>query len=100
MKTKDIINLIEESKGCLTKILNEVDLIAKIEYSSDLILNTIRSQSMFSYGNGELICHAMHITEELSSRFSENKRVFPSIAIFDPLSFTIFDNDYGFEYVF
>jgi len=101
MKTKGIINSIEESKGFLTKILNEVYLIPKIEYTFDLIFNTISSQSMiFSYGNGKSICDAMHFTEEISSRFSENKRVFPSIAIFDPLYFTSFDNDYSFEYVF
>ena len=70
MKTKYIINLIEETKGCLTKILNEVDLIAKIEYTSDLILNTIRSQSMF-FLKWRSIC--IPCISELSSRFSENK---------------------------
>ena len=57
MTTKDIINSIEESKIGLSNILNDNDLIEKIENASELIFNTIRSQSMiFSCGNGGSMC--------------------------------------------
>ena len=46
MTTNYIINSIEESNDGLTNILNEVDLIAKIECVYDLIFNTISNQSM------------------------------------------------------
>ena len=101
MTTKDIINSIEESKVGLSNILNDNDLIEKIENASELIFNTIRNQSMiFSCGNGGSMCDAMHFSEELSGRFRENRRGLPSVAISDPSFLTCVANDYGFEYVF
>ncbi len=101
MTTKDIINSIEESKIGLSNILNDKNLIEKIENASELIFNTIRNQSMiFSCGNGGSMCDAMHFSEELSGRFRENRRGLPSIAISDPSFLTCVANDYGFDYVF
>ena len=101
MTTKDIINSLEESKVGLTKILNDIDLIEKIEKASELIFNTIRNRSMiFSCGNGGSMCDAMHFSEELSGRFRENRKGLPSVAISDPSFLTCVANDYGFEYVF
>ena len=101
MTTKDIINSIEESKIGLTNILNDKNLIEKIENASELVFNTIRNQSMiFSCGNGGSMCDAMHFSEELSGRFRENRRGLPSIAISDPSFLTCVANDYGFDYVF
>ena len=83
MTTNYIINSIEESNDGLTNILNEVDLIAKIECVYDLIFNTISNQSMiFSYGNGGSMCDAVHFPQELSCRFTENKRGLLSLNIF------------------
>ena len=101
MTTKDIINAIEESKIGLNNILNDNDLIEKIDKASELVFNTIRNESMiFSCGNGGSMCDAMHFSEELSGRFRENRRGLPSIAISDPAFLTCVANDYGFEYVF
>ena len=101
MTTKDIINAIEESKNGLSNILNDNNLIEKIENASELIFNTISNQSMiFSCGNGGSMCDAMHFSEELSGRFRENRRGLPSIAISDPSFLTCVANDYGFDSVF
>ena len=101
MLNNQIINAIKESRDGIDKILNDQDLIYKIEKAARLIFNTISNGgTVFSCGNGGSMCDAMHFSEELSGRFRENRRGLPSIAISDPSFLTCVANDYGFDYVF
>lgn len=46
------------------------------------------------------MCDAMHLAEELSGRFRENRPAMAAVAISDPSYISCVANDYGYEQVF
>lgn len=101
MSSERIINAIKESKNGLDNILNDPNLIKKIEIASNQIFKTINQKSkIYTCGNGGSMCDAMHFAEELSGRFRENRRGLPAISISDSSFITCVANDFGFENVF
>ena len=46
------------------------------------------------------MCDAMHVAEELSGHFRENRKARPAIALSDPSFITCVANDFGFEEIF
>lgn len=101
MSLEKITKAIEESRSGIDKILNNFDLLSKIQTASELIAKTISDDSkVFSCGNGGSMCDAMHFAEELSGRFRENRRGLSAVSISDPSYLTCVANDFGFEYVF
>ncbi len=59
-----------------------------------------KGKKIISCGNGGSMCDAMHIAEELSGRFREDRKALAAISISDPSHITCVGNDHGFEYVF
>lgn len=55
---------------------------------------------VYTCGNGGSMCDAMHLAEELSGRFRQNRPSLPALAISDPSHLTCTSNDFGFQYVF
>lgn len=101
MSAIKIIEAITESRDGLDKILKNSEIIKNIQKASELIAETIKSNSkVFSCGNGGSMCDAMHFAEELSGRFRENRRGLSAISISDPSYITCVANDFGFEYIF
>lgn len=55
---------------------------------------------IISAGNGGSHCDAMHLAEELTGRYKNNRKALPAIAISDPSHLSCVGNDYGYEFVF
>jgi D-sedoheptulose 7-phosphate isomerase len=51
-------------------------------------------------GNGGSMCDAMHLAEDLSGRYRDDRPAFSAQALSDPAHLTCVANDYGFERVF
>jgi D-sedoheptulose 7-phosphate isomerase len=51
-------------------------------------------------GNGGSASDAMHLAEELVSRFQKNRRALAAMALCDPTVITCAGNDFGFETIF
>jgi D-sedoheptulose 7-phosphate isomerase len=51
-------------------------------------------------GNGGSMCDAMHLAEELSGRYRNDRRAFAAQALSDPAHLTCVANDSGFDRVF
>lgn len=51
-------------------------------------------------GNGGSMCDAMHVAEELTGRFRDDRPALAAIALADPSHITCVGNDYGFERIF
>jgi D-sedoheptulose 7-phosphate isomerase len=55
---------------------------------------------LLTCGNGGSLCDAMHLAEELSGRFRDDRPAIAAQAMADPTHLTCVANDYGFERVF
>ena len=51
-------------------------------------------------GNGGSACDAMHLCEEFTGRYRDNRKALPAIAICDPSHITCVGNDFGFDEIF
>lgn len=51
-------------------------------------------------GNGGSMCDAMHVAEELTGRFRNDRPALAAIALADPSHITCVGNDYGFDRIF
>ena len=55
---------------------------------------------IISCGNGGSHCDAMHLAEELTGKFKEERPALAAIAISDPTYMSCVANDFGYEHVF
>ena len=78
----------EESTGIVQRIGDH--LASRLDAGSRIL----------TCGNGGSMCDAMHMAEELSGRFRQDRRAFPAQAVSDPAHLTCVANDYGFDRVF
>lgn len=78
---------------------NSIDVIASM---GEAILATLaKGGKILSAGNGGSAADAMHIAEELVSRFKSNRCSLPALALVaDCTVLTCIGNDFGFDYVF
>jgi len=93
-------NLIE-AREALDHLINDDTQLANIEAGAALLIDSLRSgRRVISCGNGGSMCDAMHLAEELSGRFRENRPAMAVVAISDPSYITCVANDYGYDQVF
>jgi len=58
-------------------------------------------RTVYSAGNGGSAADALHLTEELTGRYSKNRRPLPGVCLnADPTALTCIANEFGFEAVF
>jgi len=55
---------------------------------------------LFSCGNGGSMCDAMHLAEELTGKFRDDRAPLPAMAISDAGFLSCAANDYGYDLVF
>jgi len=55
---------------------------------------------LMTAGNGGSLADAMHVAEEFTGRFRNDRRPLPAIALADPTHMSCVSNDYGFDHVF
>jgi D-sedoheptulose 7-phosphate isomerase len=93
-------NLVE-AREALDHLINDATQLANIEAGAALLIDSLRSgRRVISCGNGGSMCDAMHLAEELSGRFRENRPAMAAVAISDPSYITCVANDYGYDQVF
>lgn len=83
-------------------ILNSETLLEEIAAVSDLIIKVYEQGSkVLAAGNGGSAADSQHFACELVSKFREDRRALPAIALSTNTSIlTAVGNDFGFEYVF
>ena len=90
-----------EAREALDHLINDDAQLANIEAGAVLLIDALRSgRRVISCGNGGSMCDAMHLAEELSGRFRENRPAMAAVAISDPSYITCVANDYGYDQVF
>lgn len=93
-------NLVEAREALDRLIADDIEL-GNIQAGAQLLIDALRSgQRVISCGNGGSMCDAMHLAEELSGRFRDNRPAMAAIAISDPSYISCVANDYGYEQVF
>lgn len=77
---------------------DNLDLLEKVGYK--LVESLKAGNKIITCGNGGSMSDAMHMAEELTGRFRDDRPPMPAIAISDPGYLTCTANDYGYEQVF
>ncbi len=96
-----IDNAFCEAESFLRAFSADPENIRALEHSIALIARALKSKNkVIVFGNGGSMCDAMHLAEELSGRFRQDRPALPAIAISDPANITCVANDYGFNQVF
>ncbi|RUM58200.1 MAG: phosphoheptose isomerase [Persephonella sp.] len=98
----DIRKLLTESIDVKTKILNDENLINRIQETANLIIDTyLNDRKVLLCGNGGSAADAQHIAAELSGRFKLDRKPLFAEALHVNSSFlTAVSNDYSFDVVY
>ena len=97
----NVIDDLKEELYVLEKFINQGDTAKLIEKAIDLMATSIKDGGkVISAGNGGSMSDAMHVPEELTGRYRDNRSSYAAIAICDPSHITCVGNDYGFDYIF
>ncbi len=90
-----------EAQEILNSFIAKDENLLAIEKAGALIVDSFMNKGkLISCGNGGSMCDAMHLAEELSGRFREDRPSLPAISISDPSYMSCVINDYGAEAVF
>jgi len=93
-------NLVE-AREALDHLINNEGELGNIQAAASLLIDALRGgQRVISCGNGGSMCDAMHLAEELSGRFRDDRPAMAAVAISDPSYISCVANDYGYEQVF
>ena len=99
--SKSIINSLNQIKNDLQKLTENQQTIQQIEEASTLLSECFKSGGkVLACGNGGSMCDAMHLCEELSGRFRDNRKALPALSLSEPGYLTCVANDFGYENVF
>ena len=99
---QQITNLINDSFRVKKKILQDTDLIIKIEKLADMCYKSLKIGGKIIFaGNGGSFADAQHLSAEFTSRFMFDRAPLSSIALATNNSaISAIANDYGYEFVF
>lgn len=102
MNTSDLIyQELNEAAELLQKFLSNKANIANIEKAIKIIVPALKKGGkIISCGNGGSACDAMHLAEELSGKYREDRDPIPAMSITDPGYITCTANDFGYNHVF
>ncbi len=90
-----------EARSALDRLIGDDVQLANIEAGAARMIDALGTgHRVISCGNGGSMCDAMHLAEELSGRFRENRPAMAAVAISDPSYISCVANDYGYEQVF
>lgn len=90
-----------EARDALDRLITDDTQLCNIEGAAAILVDTLRSAGrVISCGNGGSMCDAMHLAEELSGRFRDDRPAMAAVAISDPSYISCVANDYGYEHVF
>jgi D-sedoheptulose 7-phosphate isomerase len=96
-----IVQSLREAQAALEALLSREDVLEKISAAGEMLAEIFQSGGrVFSCGNGGSMCDAIHLAEELSGRYRQDRKSLPAIAISDPGHLSCVANDYGYDFVF
>lgn len=75
--------------------------LATVDAMADEIAASLRAGGrLVTCGNGGSMCDAMHMAEELSGRYRDDRPALDALALSDPGYLSCVANDYGYDRVF
>ena len=86
-----IIRSFKEDASCLENMEKALGIMACAYRNQGKVM---------SCGNGGSLCDALHVTEELTGRFREDRPPLAALALADPAHLSCVANDYGYKWVF
>lgn len=94
--------LIQDSLDVKMKILQNEDLVSRIEKAARAIADALKSQNkVLIFGNGGSAADSQHFAAELVSRFQKEREAYAAIALTTDTSLlSAIGNDYDFGKVF
>lgn len=97
-----IAERIEESIEVKRKILNDSDLLNRIQMAADMLKTTLCTGGKLLFcGNGGSASDALHMASEFIGRFQKERMPLPAISLnADVAVLTSIANDYGYDQVF
>ena len=91
----------EESAQLAQQLLGDMAFLEAMQQGAELLVEALRSgHKILTCGNGGSMCDAMHMAEELSGKYREDRPPFAALAMSDASALTCIGNDYGFDQVF
>ena len=91
----------EESAQLAQQLLGDKAFLEAMQQGAELLVETLGSgHKILTCGNGGSMCDAMHMAEELSGKYREDRPPFAALAMSDASALTCIGNDYGFDQVF
>ncbi|MBS0195233.1 MAG: SIS domain-containing protein [Planctomycetes bacterium] len=92
---------LEEARGVLLDVIAHPAFAQRVDAAAAMIADRLGAGGkVLACGNGGSSCEAMHLCEELTGRFRDNRPALAAIACVDPGHLTCVANDFGFDYVF
>ena len=91
----------EESAQLAQQLLGDKSFLEATQHGAELLVEALGSgHKILTCGNGGSMCDAMHMAEELSGKYREDRPPFAALAMSDASALTCIGNDYGFDQVF
>lgn len=91
----------EESAQLAQQLLGDKAFLEAMQQGAELLVEALGSgHKILTCGNGGSMCDAMHMAEELSGKYREDRVPFAALAMSDASALTCIGNDYGFDQVF
>lgn len=91
----------EESAQLAQQLQVDKAFLEAMQQGAELLVEALGSgHKILTCGNGGSMCDAMHMAEELSGKYREDRPPFAALAMSDASALTCIGNDYGFDQVF
>lgn len=99
MNQDRIREIIAESERTVASVAEHAAALETL--GRELVDVVSKGGKIFTAGNGGSAAEALHMAEELSGRFRQNRRALPGIALVaDCTAITCIGNDFGFDEIF
>lgn len=83
------------------KAFNTPEQLTRIAQAAELMLASLKAGGkIMTCGNGGSMADAMHMAEELTGRYRENRPPVAALSLADPTHLSCVANDYGYDQVF
>ncbi len=96
-----VISQLDEAADALSSLRSNPEAIDKIVQAALAVRDSYEhGGKVIAFGNGGSMADAMHLAEELTGKYRQDRRPFPAVAISDPAYISCTANEYGYEAVF
>lgn len=90
-----------DAQNALAALIENEAMLETIAQAAHVIAQSQRQGgAVYSCGNGGSLCDAMHLAEEMTGRYRQDRKPYRAAAISDVSHMACVGNDYGYEHVF